>query len=99
MQIQNVLKTLIAGCLLATTLFFTSCMNLFQAVAFPNQCKKCTVYHRSEVVYVTEGCGASNVRIEEEAKVAAYDLSRGCGLGNYDVRCETWRVDPEPTTP
>ncbi len=53
------------------------------------------VYSGNKVVYVTEGCGASNVRIEEEAKVAAYDLSRGCGLAQYDVRCQTWREEPD----
>ena len=94
MPIQNVFKSIIAGCLFASMLFFTSCMNLFQAVAFPNQCKKCTVYYGSEVVFVTEGCGASNVRLEEEAKVKAYDLSRGSRLGCYEVRCETWREEP-----
>ena len=95
MPIQTILKSLIAGCLLASVLFFTSCMHLFQAVVFPNQCKKCIVYSGSEAVYVTEGCGASNVRIEEEAKVAAYDLSRGCPLSSYEVRCETWREEPQ----
>ena len=99
MQNQTIFKSIIIGCLLSSLFFFTGCMPLFQAVAFPNQCKKCTVYQGNEVVYVNEGCGGSNVRIEEDAKVAAYDLSRSCRLSNFDVRCTTWREEPVETTP
>ncbi|MGB0391821.1 MAG: hypothetical protein ACPGRC_09495 [Salibacteraceae bacterium] len=51
------------------TFGFTSCANVFQAVVFPNQCKKCVVYQNGKIVYEIEGCGANNVRLEETAKV------------------------------
>jgi hypothetical protein len=43
------------------------------------------------VLFKNEGCGGSNVRLEEDAKVAAYNMSRNGSICNVEVRCETWR--------
>ena len=74
----------------------SSCANIAKSLVAPNQCKKCEVYDtNSGVVLDTfEGCGGSNVRLEEDAKVAAFEIMRG-GNPNIDVRCESWKQEPE----
>ena len=74
-------------------LLAASCSNIFNAIVIPNQCQKCEVIntYSQEVLFENEGCGGSNVRLEEEAKVAAYDMSRNGSICNVEVRCETWR--------
>lgn len=83
--------------LLTTAILISGCTTLFQAAVFPNQCKRCVVIQAGIEVFEMEGCGASNVRLEERAKIAAYDLSQGSGLCNYTVSCTTWKQ--EPATP
>ena len=70
-----------------------SCSTIFNAIVIPNQCQKCEVIdtYSQEVLFKNEGCGGSNVRLEEDAKVAAYDMSRNGSICNIEVRCETWR--------
>jgi len=78
-------------------LVLVSCSNIFNAIVVPNQCQKCQVIDllTNEVVFENEGCGGANVRLEEEAKEKAYDLSRGGDLCSLHVICESWRQDPE----
>ena len=74
-------------------LMTASCSNIFNSIVIPNQCKKCEVIDKysREVLFKNEGCGGSNVRLEEDAKVAAYTMSRNGSICNVEVRCEIWR--------
>lgn len=75
-----------------------SCANIFNGMVLPNQCKKCEVINRTngEVLFTNEGCGSENTNLEENAKIEAYDLSRGMyNLCDLEVVCESWRKDPE----
>ncbi|MFK7757687.1 MAG: hypothetical protein AB8B53_12225 [Flavobacteriales bacterium] len=80
-----------------SSIMLISCHSIFNSVVTPNQCKKCRVIdlNTNAVVFENEGCGGTNVRLEEKAKEAAYDLSRNGNLCNLSVECETWRQDPE----
>lgn len=75
----------------------SSCANIAKGLVAPNQCKKCELYldNTQEIIETWEGCGSENVRLEEEAKVAAYDYIKSTGNTNASVRCETWRKDPD----
>jgi hypothetical protein len=75
----------------------SSCANIAKGLVAPNQCKKCEVYleDTGEVINTYEGCGSENVRLEEEAKVAAYDYIKSTGNTSATVRCESWRKEPE----
>ncbi len=81
--------------IIGSSLLFIACANIAKGLVAPNQCKKCEVYDigSGAVLDTYEGCGGSNVRLEEDAKVAAFDLMRG-GNTNIDVRCETWKQEP-----
>ncbi len=81
-------------------LTLSSCANIAQGLIAPNMCKKCEVYleDTEEVIETFEGCGSSNVRLEEEAKVAAYDYIKSNNDIDVAVRCETWRQEPEGET-
>lgn len=59
-------------------LILSSCASMFNGAVLPNQCKKCDVINKynQEVLTSFEGCGSENTRLEEQAKIAAYDLSR-----------------------
>ena len=83
--------------ILVTALVVVSCSNVFNAIVVPNQCKRCQVVdsYSKEVLFENEGCGGANVRLEEEAKVAAYDQSRNGSLCDLEVSCETWRQESE----
>ena len=75
----------------------TACANMFNGVVFPNQCKKCEVINKlnNEVLYSDEGCGSDNTKLEEEAKIEAYNLSRFSSLCDLEVSCTTWKQDSE----
>lgn len=76
-------------------LLLTGCANIAQGLIFPNQCTRCEIYNTrsGNVLHYYEGCGASNVRIEDNAKVYAFDVMRN-GNCDIDVRCATWRQEP-----
>jgi hypothetical protein len=78
-----------------SAILFISCASIAKGLVAPNQCKKCEVYdtQTGEVLSTHEGCGSSNVRLEEDAKVKAFEIMRG-GNCNIDVRCETWKQEP-----
>ena len=48
-----------------------------------------------EVLFTNEGCGSENTRLEEEAKIEAYDKSRYGDLCQLEVTCITWKQEPE----
>lgn len=75
----------------AIIFFMAACTNIAKGLLMPNQCKKCEVYNinSGEVLFNFEGCGATNVRLEEQAKVYAFDAMRN-GNCNVDVRCSSW---------
>tara|TARA_B100000809_G_scaffold257316_1_gene298664 strand:- start:2920 stop:3198 length:279 start_codon:yes stop_codon:yes gene_type:complete len=82
-------------------LFFTiltACSNLFNGAVLPNQCKKCDVVNlnTNKILFSNEGCGSQNTRLEEEAKVKAYDLSKSNNLCDLEVRCINWKKAPDP---
>ena len=83
--------------ILITALTVSSCANIAKGLVAPNQCKKCEVYieNTAEIIKTFEGCGSENVRLEEEAKVYAYDYIKRTRNVNTAVRCESWRKDPE----
>ena len=74
-----------------------SCGAILKGAVMPNQCKKCEVIDRATntVVSVFEGCGSENIRLEEQAKEAAFDLIKSSNNCNIDVVCESWKNDPE----
>ncbi len=85
-------------------LMLSSCASMFNGAVLPNQCKRCDVINKynQEVLTSFEGCGSENTRLEEQAKIAAYDLSRDGNLCNLEVVCESWKKEPEEenqTTP
>ena len=82
--------------LLPAIIILGSCANIAKGLVAPNSCKKCEVYdtNTGEVISTHEGCGSSNVRLEEDAKVAAYEKMQG-GNCSISVRCETWKQEPE----
>lgn len=83
---------------LVSVLSFYSCSSVFNGVVLPNQCKKCELINNQngKVLFTNEGCGSANTKLEEEAKLKAYELSRGSyNLCDLEVRCETWREKPK----
>ena len=74
-----------------------SCANLFNAIVLPNQCKKCELVNNltGEILFTTEGCGSENTRLEEEAKIEAYNQSRYGNICDLEVNCITWKQEPE----
>ena len=78
--------------ILVSATLLSSCANIAKGVVTPNQCKKCEVFNTQtgEVLGTYEGCGSENVRLEEKAKVAAFEIMKG-GNCTIDVRCETYK--------
>ena len=91
------MKTLLLFIALILVIGFFSCANMFNGMVLPNQCKKCAVVNNfNDTLFQNQGCGSENTRLEEEAKIQAYDLSRtGNNMCNLEVVCESWRKDPE----
>ena len=59
----------------------------------PNKCKQCELMNLTtgEILFSNQGCGGNNTKLEEEAQLKAYELSRGgSGLCDLEVRCEEW---------
>jgi hypothetical protein len=83
--------------ILSLLMLLSSCANIAKGLVAPNQCKKCELYleDTGEIIETFEGCGSDNIRLEEEAKVAAYGYIKRTGNLNANVRCESWRKDPE----
>lgn len=75
--------------------FLMSCAQVFNEMVLPNQCKKCEVVNTltGEVLWSEQGCGGDNTRLEEQAKIVAYDESRLGNIGDVEVRCETWKKE------
>lgn len=76
----------------------TSCAQLFNGAVLPNKCKKCELINlqTNEVLFENEGCGSGNTRLEEEAQIKAYEMSRSSfNLCDLEVKCESWRKEPE----
>lgn len=82
--------------ILSATLFLASCANIAKGLLLPNQCKRCEVYNTfsGNVLTTFEGCGATNVRLEECAKVYAFEQMKSYGNCDINVRCTTWKQDP-----
>jgi hypothetical protein len=79
-------------------LCFSSCAQIFNGTVLPNQCKKCELINMqtNEVLFENEGCGSENTNLEEQAQIKAYEMSRHNNkLCDLEVRCESWRKDPE----
>ena len=72
--------------------------SIFNSAVLPNQCKKCEVINVKTGIslFTNEGCGGENTRLEENAQIEAYLLSRNSSnLCDLEVRCTTWRKNPE----
>ncbi len=69
---------------------------MFNGAVLPNQCKKCEVINQlnKEILFSNEGCGSENTKLEEAAKIEAYNLSRYANLCDLEVSCITWRKEP-----
>lgn len=82
--------------LIITSLFFYSCANIVKGIVAPNSCTKCEVYNTTtqKVLKTFEGCGMSNVGLEDDAKVAAYEIMEK-GNCQVRVRCNSWRQETE----
>lgn len=85
---------LIAGGLL---LLMSSCAAMFNGAVLPNQCKRCAVYNTStsDTLEIFEGCGSENTRLEESAKIWAFDYTKSNNDCNIDVYCKSWKKAPE----
>jgi hypothetical protein len=76
----------------------SSCAQIFNGAVLPNQCKRCELINlqTNEVLFENEGCGSENTRLEEEAQLKAYEMSRfNYNLCDLEVRCESWRKEPK----
>jgi len=82
--------------LIITSLFFYSCANIAMGLVAPNQCTKCEVYNSitQKVLKTFEGCGSENVGLEEDAKVAAYEIMEK-GNCQTRVRCNSWKKETD----
>ena len=79
-------------------ILLTSCASIFNSIFLPNSCKKCEVMNLTtgEILFTNKGCGGINTKLEEEAQIKAYELSRGgYGLCNLEVRCEEWKKEKD----
>ena len=91
------IKVIIAVLIIAVSV---SCASMFNGVVLPNQCKRCAVIVKmtNDTIFKNEGCGSENTRLEEDAKVQAYDLSRNSyNMCDLELVCESWRKDTEST--
>lgn len=89
-------KTLIKSALFLAVIFlYSSCATLFNGTVLKNQCKRCEVVDvaTQEVVHVEEGCGGQNTRLEEKAKVYAYDHNQYERAFKYKVKCKSWKKE------
>ena len=79
-----------------TSLFLSSCANIAMGIIATNQFTKCDVYNTStqKVLKTFEGCGSENVGLEEDAKVAAYEIMKK-GNCQIRVRCNSWKKETE----
>ncbi len=80
--------------IIAASLLLFSCANIFNSIVFPNQCQKCEVINTQtgEVLFANEGCGGDNTKLEDEAKIKAFDLSSGSfGICDLEVKCKMWK--------
>lgn len=74
-------------------ILLTSCASIFNSIFLPNSCRGCELMNLTtgEILFSNEGCGGDNTKLEEEAQIKAYELSRGgSGLCDLEVRCEEW---------
>jgi hypothetical protein len=78
-------------------LLLSSCAAMFNGAVLPNQCKRCAVYNTmtGDTLEVFEGCGSENTRLEESAKISAFEYMKWNNECNIDVHCTSWRKDPE----
>ncbi|CAG5079648.1 hypothetical protein [Parvicella tangerina] len=78
-------------------IFFSSCAAIFNGVVLPNQCKRCAVYNTltGDTLEVFEGCGSENTKLEENAKISAFEHIKSTGNCNIDIYCKSWKKDPE----
>lgn len=84
---------------LISLLSLYSCANMFNSMVLPNQCKKCELINKQtgKILFTNQGCGGENTRLEEEVKIEAFDQSRFGNLCDLEIKCTTWRKDPEST--
>jgi len=71
---------------------------MFNGAVLPNQCKRCDLINlqTNAVEWSIEGCGSENTRLEEQTQIKAYEMSRyGNNLCDLEVRCESWKKDPD----
>lgn len=78
-------------------LLLSSCAAMFNGAVLPNQCKRCAVYNTmtSDTLEIFDGCGSENTRLEENAKISAFDYMKSTGNCNIDVYCKSWKKAPE----
>lgn len=83
--------------LLLFIILLSSCASIFNGVVLPNQCKKCAVIDTmtGDTLDVFEGCGGDNTRLEESAKISAFEEMKWSNNCNIDVYCYTWRKSPD----
>ena len=90
------MKKIVLTLLAAGSLY--SCAQLFNGAVLPNQCKRCELVNlqTNEVLFENQGCGSENTKLEEEAQLQAYQMSRyGNNLCDLEVRCESWKKEDE----
>ena len=89
-------KVYFISLILFVTLY--SCASIFNSAILPNQCKKCELINKQtgEILFTNEGCGGDNTKLEEDAQIKAYEMSRGSfNLCDLEVNCTSWRKEPE----
>jgi len=82
---------LILICILS--IFFSNCAQIINGAVLPNQCKKCELIdaYNGSILFILEGCGSENTRLEEQCQEKAWELSRGKNLCDFEIRCNSWR--------
>jgi len=71
---------------------------MFNGIVLANQCKKCELINNQngEILFTNEGCGSENTRLEEEAQIKAYEMSRNFNnLCDLEVKCTSWKQETE----
>ncbi|MFB6307095.1 MAG: hypothetical protein ABEH43_08945 [Flavobacteriales bacterium] len=79
---------------------FTSCRNIFNAIFLEDQCKECKVINTltGEVLWEKEGCGGNLTRLDEKAKIQAYNKSHdiaGGDLCELEISCKSYEKEDE----
>lgn len=85
--------------IIAGLLLLVSCRFFFNEIILTNRCKKCSVINinSGDTLWSEEGCGGNLTRLDDKAKIQAFEKSRKSGYGNnlctLKVSCKSWKKE------